>query len=75
MGISGKHTYIGLTPAGNISSGDRMGFEHTFSGTTQPSERDFKTVQVTLEYQNCRNAVCSGAYVTSGRIAAIIQKA
>ena len=77
MGMAGKHTYSPIVAASPtpILSGDKFGFDFSFSGDTQPSEREFKTVQVTLEYLNCRNAAsCSGPYVTSGRISSIVEK-
>jgi len=70
---SGKNIYAGSVPSQAVPSGSRMNFTQEFAGPFQPSARDFKTVQVALEYQNCRNTPCSGPYVTSGRISAIIE--
>jgi len=75
IGASGRVVRNGEmpTPAGTIGSGDKMAFRQVFSGDTQPSANDFRTIYVELEYKNCKNSPCSGPYVTSGRISAVVQ--
>ncbi len=56
------------------ASGEKIEFSHVFTGGSQPQPRDFRTVTATLKYLNCRNSPCSGPYMTSGRISAIVEE-
>ena len=59
----------------HLSSGQYASFSYNFTGSRQPSERDFKTVYVQLTYYNCRSAAnCTGPYTTSGRVSSSIEK-
>jgi hypothetical protein len=55
------------------ASGEKIEFSQKFTGGGQPQPRDFRTVQVVIEYVNCRNSPCSGPYTTSGRVSAIVE--
>jgi hypothetical protein len=69
----GKNTYNGPIPTGVIPSGTKMNFTRNFLGAVQPQLREIKTIIVTMEYQNCRGGTCTGNYVTSGRIATMVE--
>jgi len=75
IGAQGRMIYPGAlpTPTGTIASGDKMAFTTTFFGDPQPSVNDFRTIYVEMSYLNCKNSPCSGPYVTSGRISAVVQ--
>ena len=74
IGASGRMIYPGAAPSGTIASGSRFDFNQTFSGGVQPSANDFRTIYVEMSYFNCKNSICSGPYMTSGRISAVVQK-
>jgi len=62
-------TPIALAPGGSAS------FGYNFTGASQPSERDFKTVFATLTFYNCKTpTACTGPYVTSGRVSSIVER-
>lgn len=64
----------GALPADSgYSSGEKISLSHTFTSGSQPQPRDFRSVQVTIKYMNCRNSPCSGPYTTSGRVSAIVE--
>jgi hypothetical protein len=79
MGTAGRQIYqapdTGFT-RNTIPSGGKFGISHTFSAVAngrQPSARDFRTVLVSITYQNCRFNTCTNTYTTSGRIAAAVE--
>ena len=74
IGAAGRRFYSGTAPSGTIASGSRFDFNQTFPGDVQPSANDFRTIYVEMSYFNCKNSVCSGPYMTSGRISAVVQK-
>ncbi len=75
IGSSGRRIYTGAVPSSTIiPSGARMSFTQIFSDDPQPAANDFRTIYVELTYSNCKNSPCSGPYVTSGRISAVVQK-
>jgi len=57
-----------------INPGQKFSFEHAFSGSTQPSPRDFRNIDVALAYMNCRANPCTGPYVVSGRISTAVEE-
>lgn len=58
-----------------LLSGASAELSYNFTGAAQPSEKDFKTVFVTLTFYNCKvPANCTGPYVTSGRISSPVEK-
>ncbi len=58
---------------GKIKSGESIWFNESFSGAVQPSSSDFKTILVSITYQNCKPADCINSYTTSGRIATLVE--
>ena len=74
IGANGRRSYSGTWPASTIQSGERMNFTRTFSDDPQPSFNDFRTIYVEMSYYNCKNSPCSGPYLTSGRISAIVSQ-
>ena len=63
-----------LTPM-RVASGQSAAFSYNVTDSSQPAERDFKTVFVQLTYYNCKNpASCTGPYVTSGRISSAVER-
>jgi len=59
----------------SLSSGSYAAFSFNFTGPSQPSVRDFKTIYAQLTYYNCKNpANCTGPYVTSGRISSSVEQ-
>ena len=74
IGASGRRVYAGTPPSIVIPSGARMNFTQVFSDEPMPSANDFRTIYVELAYRNCKNSPCSGPYMTSGRISAVVQK-
>ena len=75
IGVQGRKVYSGAAvPAGTIQPGARTNFTQTFAGDIQPSQNDFRTIYVQIAYLNCKGTPCSGPYVTSGRISAVVQK-
>ncbi len=71
LGGSGTSLYTGTAPAGTFGNGAEIPLAYDFTGTSQPSGRAFKTVQVSLSYRNAKSG--SGPYVTSGRVSAIVE--
>ena len=74
IGASGRKIYSGTAPGGTIPLGTRFDLNQTFPGEPQPSTADFRTIYVEMSYYNCKNSPCSGPYMTSGRISAVVQK-
>ncbi len=74
IGATGRLVYQGTAPSGTIASGARMNFTQPFYDAPLPVANDFRTIYVELAYYNCKNSPCSGPYVTSGRISAIVQQ-
>ncbi|MCX6771582.1 MAG: hypothetical protein NTX79_06005 [Candidatus Micrarchaeota archaeon] len=74
IGAIGRRVYFATLPANALPSGARMNFTQAFPDSPQPSENDFRTIYVSLAYLNCKSSPCSGPYVTSGRISAVVQK-
>jgi len=74
IGAPGRMVYPGTAPSGTFASGSRVDFTQPFSGPTQPSVNDFRTIYVEMAYYNCKNTPCSGPYVTSGRISSVVQQ-
>lgn len=74
-GGSGVTVFEGpLTPV-SLESGKYASFSYNVTGSSQPSERDFKTVFVKLTYYNCKvPANCTGPYVTTGRISSTVER-
>lgn len=59
----------------HLSSGSYAAFSYNFTGPSQPSVRDFKTIYAQLTYYNCKvPANCTGPYVTSGRISSPVEQ-
>jgi len=74
LGQQGQNTYSGTLPSTRrIDQGDKLAPSHNFSGPRQPQQKDFKTIYVSIEYQNCRFSPCGGNYTISGRIAAPVE--
>jgi len=75
IGVQGRKVYSWAPAvAETIQPGTRKNFTQTFTGAIQPSQNDFRTIYVEITYLNCKSAICSGPYVTSGRISAVVQK-
>jgi hypothetical protein len=74
IGSAGRRVYPGTAPSGTIASGARMNFTQAFPDAPLPSANDFRTVYVEIAYSNCKSTPCSGLYVTSGRISAVVQQ-
>lgn len=77
IGKAGKNTQKDRLDLNLIESGTKINFTKVFRGEVQPNLRDYRTIYFELEYYNCKgypNAPCSGPYVTSGRISALVQK-
>ena len=74
IGAIGRRVYGGALPTGTVAQGGRMNFTQAFTDPPLPSVGDFRTIYVSFSYFNCKNAPCSGPYVTSGRISAVVQK-
>lgn len=58
---------------GQIDPGKTIWFNETFSGATQPSAKDFKTLFVSVTYQSCRSGECINNYTISGRISSPVE--
>ena len=74
IGAPGRRVYSGAAPSGTVSSGARMNFTQIFPDEPQPSVNDFRTIYVELSYYNCKSLPCSGPYMTSGRISAVVSQ-
>jgi len=74
-GGSGVTVFEGPLSPVNLASGQSAAFSYNVTGSSQPSERDFKTVFVKLTYYNCKvPADCTGPYVTTGRISSTVER-
>jgi hypothetical protein len=79
MGLQGRQVYSGSLPApsGAMASGAYMNFTHTFNGTVQPGPGSARQIMVSISYKNCKTLPCTpaiGAYTTTGRISAFVQR-
>ena len=77
-GWGGPGVLVLVSPPLNVpmKSGDYEAFNYTITDpSSQPADKDFKTVFVQLTFYNCKvPANCTGPYVTSGRISSPIEK-
>ena len=74
IGAPGRRIYPVTVSSNTVASGERYDFNQTFPDDPQPAVNDFRTIYVEMSYFNCKNSPCSGPYLTSGRISAIVQK-